>query len=59
MTGLMVDLDADGVSCLEAIVSRTGVSLDDVLSRSSSAKREVGGEVLEENRLDVGERADP
>ena len=58
MTGLMVDLDVDGVGCLEAIFSRTGVSLDEILSRSSS-KREVGGEVLEENRLDVGERADP
>lgn len=59
MTGLMVDLDVDGEGCLEGILSRTGASLVNVLSRSSSAKREVGGEVLEEKRLDVGERADP
>lgn len=59
MTGLMVNLDADGEDCLGLILSRTGVSLVDVLSRSSSAKREVGGEVLEEKRLDEGERADP
>lgn len=59
MTGLMVDLEADDEDCLEVILSRTGVSLVDVLSRSSSAKREVGGEVLEEKRLDKGERVDP
>lgn len=58
MTGLMVDLGVDGEGCREAIFSRTGVSLNEVLSRSS-LKREVGGEVREENRLDVGERAEP
>lgn len=55
MTGLMVDLEADSEDsedCFELILSRTGVSLVVVLSRSSSAKSEVGGEVLEEKRLD-------
>lgn len=54
-----VDLEADDDECLEEILSRTGVSRVEVLSRSSSAKREVGGEVQEEKRVDEGEKADP
>jgi len=58
MTGLMVEREAEGLGFLAAISSKTGVNLVAVLSCSSS-RREVGGEVLEENRLDEGERGDP